>query len=82
MRAGRALVERGEAPLGLVYESDAVVTDKVRVIGVFPAGTHPEVVYPVAAVAGKQVDAAKKFIDFLTTPEAKAIFNKYGFEGI
>lgn len=82
VRAGLALVERGEAPLGLVYESDAVVTKKVRVISVFPADSHPEVIYPVAAVTDGQVEDAKTFIEFLGTPESKAIFKKYGFEGI
>ncbi len=82
VRAGLALVERGEAPLGLVYESDAAASGKVRVIGVFPQGSHPEVLYPVAAVAGKRVVAAKAFIAFLSTPEAKAVFKKYGFAGI
>ncbi len=82
VRAGMALVERGEAPLGLVYASDAAVSGGVRVIGVFPAGSHPEVVYPVAAVAGKRTAAARAFIAFLGSPEAKAIFKKYGFEGL
>lgn len=82
VRAGLALVERGEAPLGIVYESDVAASGKVRVIGVFPTGSHPEVVYPVAAVAGNNLGAARKFIAFLGTPEAKAIFKKYGFEGM
>lgn len=82
VRAGLALVEQEEAPLGLVYESDAAASPKVRIISVFPEGSHPEVVYPVAAVAGKQEEAARRFIDFLRTPEAIAIFKQYGFEGI
>lgn len=82
VRAGLALVERAEVPLGLVYESDVAASDKVRIIGVFPVGSHPDVIYPVAAVSGKNTAPAKKFIAFLTTPEAKAIFKKYGFEGM
>lgn len=82
VRAGLALVERAEAPLGLVYESDVAASDKVRIIGVFPIGSHPDVIYPVAAVSGKKTASAKKFIAFLTTPEAKAVFKKYGFEGM
>ncbi|MDL2291196.1 molybdate ABC transporter substrate-binding protein [Desulfovibrio sp. OttesenSCG-928-F20] len=82
VRAGLALVEQGEASLGLVYESDAAASPKVRLISVFPEDSHPEVVYPVAAVAGKQEEAARNFIDFLSTPEAIAIFKQYGFEGI
>lgn len=80
VRAGLTLVERGEAPLGLVYGSDVAASDKVRVIGVFPADSHPEIVYPVAAIAGGREDAAWKFLAFLATPEAGAIFKKYGFE--
>ena len=82
VRAGLALVERAEVPLGLVYESDGAASDKVRVIGVFPAGSHPDVIYPVAALVGKNTAAAQAFIEFLATPEAKAIFKKYGFEGM
>ncbi len=82
VRAGLAMVEQGEAPLGLVYESDATATDKVRVIGIFPVGSHTDVVYPAAAVAGNKVTAAAKFIAFLSTPEAVAIFKKYGFAGM
>lgn len=81
VRAGLAIVERGEAPLGLVYESDAAVSGKVRIVGVFPVGSHPDAVYPVAAVAGKNVEEAKKFVRFLGTPEAMDIFKKYGFAG-
>lgn len=82
VRAGLALVERAEVPLGLVYESDVAASDKVRIIGVFPVGSHPDVIYSVAAVSGKNTAPAKNFIAFLTTPEAKAIFKKYGFEGM
>ena len=81
-RAGLVFVERGEAPLGLVYESDAAASGAVRVIGVFPAGSRPEVVYSVAATAGGRVEAAKKFLAFLAGPEAKTVFAKYGFEGM
>lgn len=82
VRAGLALVERGEAPLGIVYESDVAASDKVRIIGVFPQGSHTEVVYPVGAIAGNSEDAGKAFIEFLKTPEALAIFKKYGFAGM
>ena len=82
VRAGLALVERGEAPLGLVYESDAARSDKVRVIGIFPAGSHPDVIYPVGVISGEQAATAAKFASFLATPEAMAIFAKYGFAGM
>lgn len=82
VRAGLAMVEQGEAPLGLVYSSDVAASDKVRIVGLFPESSHPEIVYPVGAVVGNQVEPARKFIDFLSTPEAKAIFKKYGFDAM
>ena len=79
VRAGLALVERAEAPLGLVYASDVAASDKVRVIGIFPVGSHPDIVYPVGVVESGQKEAALKFIKFLSSDEAGAIFKKYGF---
>ena len=61
VRGALTLVERGEAPLGIVYSTDAAITPKVKVVGVFPAETHPKIVYPTALVAGKASAAAKKF---------------------
>lgn len=80
VRAALVLVERGEAPLGLVYATDAAISKKVRVVGTFPIDSHPPIVYPVAAVAGGKLAEAKSFLAFLTSPEARAIFQKYGFE--
>lgn len=79
VRAALALVERGEAPLGVVYATDAAITDKVKVVGTFPENSHPPIVYPVALVAGEESQAAKSFLEFLKTPESKDIFEKYGF---
>lgn len=79
VRAALAFVERGETPLGVVYETDAAVTDKVKVVGVFPENSHPPVVYPVALIKDKDTADAKAFLTFLQGPEAKAIFRKYGF---
>ncbi len=79
VRAALALVERGEALLGVVYATDAAITDKVKVVGVFPEDSHPPIVYPAALVAGGETPAAKTFLDFLKTPEAKNVFEKYGF---
>ncbi len=79
VRAALTLVERGEAPLGIVYSTDAAISGKVKVIGVFPEDSHPAIIYPVAAVAGKDTPAANRFLAFLKGPEAKAIFEKYGF---
>lgn len=79
VRAALALVERGETPLGQVYATDAAISDKVKVVGIFPQDSHPPIVYPVAIVAGRKSEAAEQFIEFLKGPEAKAIFEKYGF---
>lgn len=79
VRSALVLVERGEAPLGIVYATDAAITAKVRIAGIFPENTHPPIVYPVALVAGNKTAAAEAFLAFLKGPEAKAIFTKYGF---
>lgn len=79
VRAALALVERGEAPLGVVYSTDAAISPKVRVVGLFPADSHPPIVYPLALVAGKATPAARAFVAFLRGAQAKAIFAKYGF---
>ncbi len=79
VRGALALVERGETPLGIVYSTDAAITPKVKIVGVFPANTHPKIVYPAALIAGKASPTAKKFLEFLKSPEAKAVFEKYGF---
>ncbi len=79
VRAALALVERGESPLGLVYTTDAAISEKVKVVGLFPEDSHPPIVYPVAIVKGADLKASMPFIDFLKTPEASALFTKYGF---
>lgn len=80
VRAALAFVERGECPLGIVYRSDALSDSKVRVVGTFPASSHPPVTYPAALVAGHHSRAAAEFLHSLLTPEAAAIFKKYGFD--
>lgn len=82
VRAALVLVERGEAPLGQVYATDAAISKKVRVVGTFPTDSHPPIVYPVAAVTGGMGPAAEQFLAFLKTPEARAIFEKYGFVAV
>jgi molybdate transport system substrate-binding protein len=78
VRAAMVLVSRGEAPLGIVYRTDATVDPKVRVVALFPENTHPPVVYPIAATAAGKA-AATTFLAWLNRPEARAIFQKYGF---
>ena len=78
VRAALALVARGEAVLGIVYETDAKVEPNVKIVGVFPAESHPAIVYPVAATATARPDAAS-YLTFLRSQEAKTVFETYGF---
>ncbi|MGC9195873.1 MAG: molybdate ABC transporter substrate-binding protein, partial [Syntrophobacteraceae bacterium] len=82
VRSALVLVERGEAPLGIVYATDAAITKKVRIVAVFPAASHQPIVYPAALVVGHETPAATSFLKFLKTDEARAIFQKYGFSAI
>src|SRR5262245_7629010 len=78
VRAALLLVARGEAPLGVVYQTDANAEPNVMVAGVFPADSHPEIVYPVAALKGAR-PGATQFLEFLSRPQSRAIFEKHGF---
>ena len=78
VRAALALVARGEAVLGIVYSTDAKVEPGVKIVGTFPADSHPPIIYPVAATASAKA-AAVDYLAFLRTSAAKAIFEKYGF---
>ncbi|HEY4944102.1 MAG TPA: molybdate ABC transporter substrate-binding protein [Rhizomicrobium sp.] len=78
VRVALAYVSRGEAPLGIVYTTDAVSDKGVRVVGTFPENSHAPIVYPAALVKDARPEA-KAFLDFLSGPEATAIFEKDGF---
>jgi len=78
VRAALALVARGEAVLGIVYETDAKVEPGVKIVGVFPADSHPAIVYPVAATVNAKPEAAA-YLAFLRSGTAKAVFERYGF---
>lgn len=80
VRAALVMVERAETPVGLVYTTDAAVSKKVRVAGVFPPECHPPIVYPIAIVTGGKSKAGTSFLNFLKTQDARAVFIKYGFE--
>jgi molybdate transport system substrate-binding protein len=79
VRAALEYVARGEAPLGIVYATDALIEPRVRVVALFPPGSHPPIEYPAAAVIGSPATAAG-FVRFLASGRAQAIFHKYGFE--
>jgi molybdate transport system substrate-binding protein len=78
VRAALTLVARGEAPLGIVYSTDAKVEPGVKIVGAFPADSHPAIVYPVAATTTAKTEAVD-YLAFLRSPAAKAVFEKYGF---
>jgi molybdate transport system substrate-binding protein len=78
VRAALTLVSRGEAPLGIVYETDAKADPGVKIIGAFPADSHEPITYPVAATIIAKPEAAE-YLAFLRGPVSKNIFEKYGF---
>ncbi|RKQ41129.1 molybdate ABC transporter substrate-binding protein [Enterobacter sp. R1(2018)] len=79
VRGALALVEREEAPLGIVYGSDAVASKGVKVVGTFPEDSHEKVEYPIAIVKGHDNPTVTAFYGYLKGPEAAAIFQRYGF---
>ncbi|MDB5653452.1 MAG: molybdenum transporter substrate-binding protein [Tardiphaga sp.] len=78
VRAALTLVSRGEAPLGIVYATDAKVDPGVKIIGTFPAFSYPAIIYPVAATSTAKIEATD-YIAFLKTSASKTILEKYGF---
>ncbi len=74
-------VESGDADCGVVYKTDAISSDKIKVSCEAPKDSHKPVIYPVAVIKNsKNQEEAGKFIDFLTTAQAADVFKKYGFE--
>jgi molybdate transport system substrate-binding protein len=78
VRAALVLVSRGEAPLGIVYETDAKIEPAVKIVGVFPEDSHPPIVYPVALTVTAKPEAVP-YLAFLRAQQAKTIFERYGF---
>jgi molybdate transport system substrate-binding protein len=78
VRAALTLVARGEASLGIVYATDARVEPGVKIVGSFPADSHPAIIYPVAATTTARAEASD-YLAFLRSSAAKTIFEKYGF---
>jgi molybdate transport system substrate-binding protein len=79
VRGALAFVAQGEAPLGIVYDTDAKTEPKVRIVGLFPDASHPRIVYPAALVAASTNTGAAAYLVFLQGPQASAIFRRYGF---
>lgn len=78
VRAALALVERGAAPLGVVYATDAMASKSVGRVATFPAESYPPIIYPMALLSGADGEA-QAFADFLSSPRGQQIFARYGF---
>lgn len=79
VRAALALVSRGEAPYGIVYETDAAADPGVAIVGAFPEDSHPPIIYPVAILSESQSPAADAYLDFLKSDKAAPFFTEQGF---
>ena len=79
VRAALTLVSRNEAALGIVYSTDAKVDPGVKIVGTFPADSHPAIIYPLAATTTAKPETAD-YLAFLRSTAAKNIFEKYGFK--
>ena len=79
VRAALLLVARQEAPLGIVYATDAAAEPQVRIVAGFPAASVPPIIYPIALTAASKSPDAAKFLAFLESPAARPYFEKQGF---
>jgi molybdate transport system substrate-binding protein len=79
VRATLLLVSRGEAPLGIVYQTDAAADKGVKVLGAFPDNTHQPIIYPIAGVAASTNPGDANYLAYLKSPAARPIFEKQGF---
>ena len=79
VRAALVFVARAEAPLGVVYRTDAIAEPQVRIVDTFPPGSHPPIVYPMVLLRRSTTPASAAFADFLASPECRAIFGRFGF---
>jgi molybdate transport system substrate-binding protein len=79
VRATLSYVARGETPIGIVYATDAKIEPQVKIVGVFPAGSHPAIIYPIAGIAASKSRHVGRYLHFLQTQPAKTVFEHYGF---
>ena len=79
MRAALLLVSRGEAPVGIVYQTDAAADPNVAIIGTFPEDTHPPIIYPIALTANATHPDASAFLEYVRSAKAKPLFEPQGF---
>ncbi len=82
VRAALAFVSTGEAPMGIVYATDAIADDNVTVVGTFPNETHPPIIYPAAAIAASENPLNEAFLTFLRSDAARAAFERQGFTAL
>jgi len=81
VRVALALVARGEAPLGIVYRTDAIAEPAVRIVDTFPAGSHPAIVYPMVLIKGAHPGAGE-LAAYLASPAAGATWERFGFRRV
>jgi molybdate transport system substrate-binding protein len=80
VRVTLTYIERGEVEAGIVYATDARISDQVEVVYTFPPDTHDPIRYPLVLLkAGQASSSARAFFDYLQSPKAKAVFARYGF---
>jgi molybdate transport system substrate-binding protein len=79
VRAALLLVSRGETPYGIVYRTDAAAEPRVKIVGTFPADSHPPIIYPAVLIATSKNPEAAKYLAFIESTKAKLAFEKQGF---
>jgi molybdate transport system substrate-binding protein len=79
VRAALALVSTGEAPLGIVYQTDAAADPKVRIVAAFPEDSHPPIIYPAAVLTGSSKASSADFLAFMQSAKARGLFEAQGF---
>jgi molybdate transport system substrate-binding protein len=79
VRAALVFVAKGEAPLGIVYDTDAKIDPGVRIVDLFPDNSHPPILYPAAVIVSPKSAQARAFLTYLQAPKARAMFGRYGF---
>jgi molybdate transport system substrate-binding protein len=79
VRAALVLVSRGEAPLGIVYQTDAASDPSVKIVGTFPENSHPPIIYPIAMTKDSSKPEAQAFLAYIRSPAARPAFERQGF---
>jgi molybdate transport system substrate-binding protein len=80
VREALALVERGEAAAGIVYATDAAISQSVRLIGTFPEDSHPPIAYFAAIIAGRDSPKSRRYFEFLRSKAMRPVFRRHGFQ--